>query len=90
MAELRKAEAEAKAARKGQWRNLPAPTPTSAAVQAQQEKDRKWDGVVTRVWGADMISVLKDGDQNERRLQLSSLRQPRFDYSRLPARYYED
>lgn len=79
MSELRKAEAEAKGARRNVWRNLPAPTPTAAAQAAQQEKERKWEGVVVRVWGADMLSVVRNGDTKgeERRLQLSSVRQPR-------------
>ena len=77
MAELRKAEGEAKAGRRALWRSLPAPAPGQAQAQAQQEKERKWDGVVTRVWGADMLSVVKNGEDVERRLQLSSVRQPR-------------
>ncbi|KAL8292267.1 hypothetical protein RQP46_001733 [Phenoliferia psychrophenolica] len=83
MAELRKAEGEAKAARRALWRSLPMPAPGAAAVAAQQAKDSKWDGVVTRVWGADMLSVLKTGDTVERRLQLSSVRQPRASDPRL-------
>ncbi|KAI5475177.1 transcription factor (Snd1/p100) [Pseudohyphozyma bogoriensis] len=77
MAEFRKAEAEAKAGRRGLWASLPLPAPGAAAVQAQQEKERKWDGVVTRVWGADMLSILKNGEQTERRIQLASVRQPK-------------
>lgn len=77
MAELRKAEGEAKTARRALWRSLPMPAPGAAAVAAQQAKDSKWEGTVTRVWGADMLSVLKTGDTVERRLQLSSVRQPR-------------
>ncbi|KAM0752525.1 hypothetical protein T439DRAFT_324618 [Meredithblackwellia eburnea MCA 4105] len=77
MAELRKAESEAKNARRGLWKSLPVPAPGAAAVAAQQEKDRKWDGVITRVWGADQISVVKVGEEAERRLQLSSVRQPK-------------
>ncbi|KAK4705914.1 staphylococcal nuclease domain-containing protein 1, partial [Phenoliferia sp. Uapishka_3] len=77
MAELRKAEGEAKAARRALWRSLPMPAPGAAAVAAQQAKDSKWDGVVTRVWGADMLSILKTGEQTERRVQLASVRQPR-------------
>lgn len=82
MAELRKAEAEAKAGRRALWATLPAPTPSTAAVQAQQEKDRKFEAIVTRVWGADTLSVLKKGDTVERRIQFSSVRQPRCGFIR--------
>lgn len=77
MAELRRAEAEAKAARRCLWANLPVATPTAVQAQAQQERDSKFDAVVTRIWGADMLSVIKAGEQNERRIQLSSVRQPK-------------
>ncbi|SCV72043.1 BQ2448_4737 [Microbotryum intermedium] len=77
MAELRKAEAEAKGARRGVWKSLPAATPTAAAKAAQQEKERKFEGVVTRVWGADMLSIVKTGETKERRIQLASVRQPK-------------
>ncbi|SCZ88438.1 BZ3500_MvSof-1268-A1-R1_Chr2-1g04411 [Microbotryum saponariae] len=78
MAELRKAEAEAKGARRGVWKSLPAATPTAAAQAAQHEKERKFEGVVTRVWGADMLSIVKTGETKERRIQLASVRQPKL------------
>lgn len=77
MSELRKAEAEAKAGRRALWTSLPTPTPSTAAVQAQQEKDRKFEAIVTRVWGADTLSVLKKGDTVEKKIQFASVRQPR-------------
>lgn len=77
MAEFRKAEGEAKLGRRGVWKNLPVPAPAAAAVAAQQEKEKKFEGVVVRVWGADMVSVIKNGETEERKLQLSSIRQPR-------------
>lgn len=80
MPELRKAEAEAKAARRCLWKDLPAPTQQSQAAAAQKAKDSKFDGVVTRVWGADQLSVLR-ADGKEIRLQLSSTRQPRSDFA---------
>ena len=54
----------------------------AAAAHAQaQEKEivRNFEGVVTRIWGADQISVLEQGENAiERRIQLSSVRGPRF------------
>lgn len=78
MVELRTAESTAKAARKGVWKDLPIPSAGAVAKAKEMEKERKWDGVVTRVWGADMLSVLPVGSNVERKLQLSSIRQPRF------------
>lgn len=76
MQELRKAEAEAKAGRRCLWRNLPEPTQAGQAAAAQQEKERRYDAVVTRVWGADQLSVLR-ADGKEVRIQLASTRQPK-------------
>lgn len=76
MAELREAEKSAKAARRGLWSSLPAPAPGQAAAQAQQEKDRKFDAVVTRAWN-DGLTVVKVGETAERRVQFASTRAPR-------------
>lgn len=53
MAELRAAESTAKAARKGVWHDLP----VVAAVTrtAKEEQDRKFEGIVTRVYGPDFL-----------------------------------
>lgn len=77
MAELRKAEGEAKAGRRGLWASVPEPTPTAKATAERQEKERKFEAIVTRVWGADMISVLKNGEKQEKKIQFASVRQPR-------------
>lgn len=77
MSELRTAELKAKTARIGLWSSLPAPAPGAAEVQRKLEKERKWEGRVVRVWGADMLSIVRDGDGKEFRIQLSSVRQPR-------------
>lgn len=77
MLELRKAESEAKAGRRALWKNLPVVTVQASAAAAKREVDRKWEGVVTRVWGADMLTVLRNGEGKEYRLQLSSVRQPK-------------
>lgn len=92
MVPLRKAEAEAKAARRGQWSSLPALASVShnatngngsaaANMAAQQQKTKAFEGVVTRVWGADLLSILPVGSEVERRIQLSSIRQPKSVYS---------
>ncbi|KAK4054505.1 hypothetical protein OIV83_000999 [Microbotryomycetes sp. JL201] len=77
MAELRRAEADAKAGRRGLWASLPVATPSVVQAQTQREQDSKFDALVTRIWGADMLSVVKVGEQKERRIQLSSVRQPK-------------
>ncbi|GAA5820185.1 hypothetical protein JCM11251_005517 [Rhodosporidiobolus azoricus] len=69
MAELRKAEADAKINRRGLYKDAAAP-----ATPAQL---KGWTATVTRVWGADMLSIIKEGEQQERRIQLASVRQPR-------------
>ncbi|GAA5898069.1 hypothetical protein JCM6882_003319 [Rhodosporidiobolus microsporus] len=69
MAELRKAEADAKIHRRGLFKDAVAP-----ATPAQL---KGWTAIVTRVWGADMLSIVKEGEQQERRVQLASVRQPR-------------
>ncbi|GAA5892084.1 hypothetical protein JCM5296_004053 [Sporobolomyces johnsonii] len=75
MAELRKGESEAKLMRRGLWKDLP--DPKIAAEQAKAS-GRSFNAVVVRVWGADMVSVAKtETDPQERRIQLSSIRQPR-------------
>ncbi|KAM0791327.1 hypothetical protein ACM66B_005797 [Microbotryomycetes sp. NB124-2] len=83
MAELRRAEADAKAGRRGLWANLPVATPSAVQAQAQKEQDSKFDAIVTRVWGADTLSVIKVGESKERRIQLSSVRQPKPTDARL-------
>ena len=90
MVELRTAESGAKAARKGVWKDLPVPTAGAVAKAKELEKERKWDGVVTRVWGADMLSVLPAGSNVERKLQLSSIRQPRLVPSLVAPRFTTD
>ncbi|BGP16324.1 hypothetical protein JCM10213_009173 [Rhodosporidiobolus nylandii] len=69
MSELRKGEADARANRRGLFKD--------AAPPASTQQLKGWTAIVTRVWGADMLSVVKEGEQTERRIQLSSVRQPR-------------
>ncbi|KAL7409726.1 transcription factor [Mrakia frigida] len=87
---LRSAEASAKSKRLAMWENEPVPAAPGAGASngggaravatPSQEKEvvRNFEGVVTRIWGADQISVLEKGEQgSERRIQLSSVRGPR-------------
>ncbi|GAA6034124.1 hypothetical protein JCM8097_000707 [Rhodosporidiobolus ruineniae] len=70
MSELRKAELDAKQQRRGLFKDAVVPAANGAATKG-------WTALVTRVWGADMLSVVKEGEQKERRIQLASVRQPR-------------
>ncbi|GAA6013769.1 hypothetical protein JCM10207_008185 [Rhodosporidiobolus poonsookiae] len=70
MSELRRAELDAKTHRRGLFKD--AAVPAAGAAQA-----KGWTALVTRVWGADMLSIVKEGEQQERRVQLASVRQPR-------------
>ncbi|BGP48403.1 hypothetical protein JCM10450v2_004276 [Rhodotorula kratochvilovae] len=74
MSELRRAEADAKSHRRGVYKDLPDPR---IAAQQAAASGRSFNAVVTRVWGADMLSIVKDGESAERRVQLASVRQPR-------------
>lgn len=74
MSELRRAEADAKSHRRGLYKDLPDPR---IAAQQATASGRSFDALVTRVWGADMLSIVKNGEQTERRIQLASVRQPR-------------
>ncbi|GAA5856749.1 hypothetical protein JCM8547_008820 [Rhodosporidiobolus lusitaniae] len=71
MSQLRRAEHEARTHRRGLFAN--------SAPPASQQQLKGWTATVTRVWGADMLSVVKQGEEGkgERRVQLSSVRQPR-------------
>ena len=74
MSELRRAEADAKSHRRGLYKDLPDPR---IAAQQAAASGRRFDALVTRVWGADMLSIVRNGEQTERRIQLASVRQPR-------------
>lgn len=84
---LRANEKAAKEGRKGIWESLVVPTRlsgpsngaggTPASVPAPSQKGRTFSGQVVRVWSADQVSIIEDGQQQEKRVQLSSLRAPR-------------
>ncbi|OAV88251.1 hypothetical protein PTTG_01501 [Puccinia triticina 1-1 BBBD Race 1] len=86
MERLRKAEAEGKAARRGHWKLLagPASDPSAATGSpgAGAPSKMKFDGIVSRIWTGDTVSIrvtsaTKTDGQEERKVQLSSIRQPR-------------
>ncbi|GAA5833480.1 hypothetical protein JCM9279_001538 [Rhodotorula babjevae] len=76
MSELRRAELDARSHRRGLFKDLPDPR---VAAQQAAASGRSFTATVTRVWGADMLSIVKEGDSSakERRVQLASVRQPR-------------
>jgi staphylococcal nuclease domain-containing protein 1 len=87
MERLRKAEAEGKAARRGHWKSVAAPASDPSAPNgstgASAPGKMKFDGIVSRVWTGDTVSIRlnsanKSDGQEERKVQLSSIRQPRY------------
>ena len=91
MSGLRNAEKQAKNARAGIWSSLPAPTivptraggPSNGSAQAADKTpqgiDKEFDGVVSRVWNAESLSIRmgKHGDGQEVKVFLASIRQPK-------------
>lgn len=78
MSALRKAEAQAKTARAGLWKFVvPANAGSTGAPAGAAAKG--YEAVVTRVFSGDTIFVRagKDGSGPEKRIALSSVRQPR-------------
>lgn len=95
MSVFRNAEKSAKTARKGIWSTLPsAPiVPSKAsngaasgpAVDMPQGLESEFEGIVSRIWSADSISIRmgKQGDGKEVKVFFASLRQPRANETRL-------
>lgn len=93
MSGLRNAEKQAKATRKGIWSSLPIAPAGNGAVKGANGAangsappanggstlERAFEGVVSRVWNAESLSVRmgKHGEGKEVKLFLSSVRQPR-------------
>ncbi|KAH9448966.1 hypothetical protein MJO29_009850 [Puccinia striiformis f. sp. tritici] len=86
MERLRKAEAEGKASRRGHWKLIASPAGDSSAAHdstgAGAPGKMKFEGLVSRVWTGDTLSIRvtsanKSEGQEERKVQLSSIRQPR-------------
>ena len=95
MAGFRNAEKSAKSATKGVWSSLPAPpiVPTkvgesSGAATAPTDKTAQgieFGGTVSRIWNAESLSVRmgKNGEGQEVKVFLASVRQPRATDSKL-------
>jgi staphylococcal nuclease domain-containing protein 1 len=86
MERLRKAEAEGKTARRGHWKSIAAstsdPSVANGSTGASATSKAKFEGIVSRVWTGDTLSIRvtspsKADGQEERKVQLSSIRQPR-------------
>lgn len=84
---LRAAEKAAKEKRLGVWEHqapaksaVGAATNGTSALTASTTKGSSFDAVVVRIWGSDQLSVVAKGDDTgkERRLQLASVRGPRY------------
>jgi staphylococcal nuclease domain-containing protein 1 len=73
MAALRKAESDAKSARRGVWQNVVSNGSSSGS------KGKGYEALVTRIYGVDAIGVRlgKDGEGEERKITFSSVRQPK-------------
>lgn len=80
MERLRAAEKSAKERRLCLYAN--GPSVTSAAKgsngAASNGQLRTFDATVIRIWSGDQITVLEKDNNNERRLQLSSTRGPKY------------
>lgn len=80
MERLRAAEKSAKERRSCLYANIPANGHAGKAKDAvaSNGQARTFDATVIRVWSGDQVSVLEKDSQNERRLQLSSTRGPKY------------
>lgn len=86
MDKFRSAEKSAKDRRVGIWTDYTPPAPVgipaangkAGAAAAPEEIIRNFEGTVVRIWGADQLSVVEKGSETERRVQLSSVRGPRY------------
>ena len=77
MEKLRQAERVAKEKRLNLYANVPAPAAKANGATANGSS-RAFDGVVTRVWSGDQISISDKDSSKERRIQLSSVRAPKY------------
>ncbi|KAF8313103.1 transcription factor [Clavulina sp. PMI_390] len=77
MERLRAAEKAGKEKRVGVYANV-APTAAPTAAANGSHDSTSFEAQVVRVWSGDQISVMEKGSNKERRLQLSSVRAPRY------------
>ncbi len=78
MERLRQAERSAKEKRLGLFANIAAPPIKANGAVAANGGPRHFDAVVIRVWSGDQISVAEKDGSKERRIQLSSVRAPKY------------
>lgn len=87
MDKLRTAEKSAQAKKSGVWENyVPTSGPAARAAAGgakggelpKESQLRSFEGLVTRIWSADSVSVQEKGQTSELRVQLASTRGPRF------------
>lgn len=80
MKDLRSAELSAKNGRIGLWKDLVRPIASTSASNATGTplSTKAFSAIVTRVWGADALSI-QEANKPERRITLSSVRQPKTD-----------
>jgi len=81
---LRAAEKAAKDKRIGVWENFGPVKPTNGTANtttgppaAPTTKGNTLEATITRIWGSDQLSMVAKGQENERRIQLASVRGPR-------------
>jgi staphylococcal nuclease domain-containing protein 1 len=87
MEALRASEKDAKEHRRGVWKSYAGKVPaisnggSSGTNNASSSSPKSWHGTVTRIWGGDALGIRKisNGTEEtiERRIQLSSIRQPK-------------
>lgn len=77
MEKLRQAERSAKEKHLNLFEHALAPAVKSNGT-ISNGSTRQFDAVVTRVWSGDQISVLEKDGSKERRIQLSSVRAPKY------------
>ena len=78
MEKLRQAERAAKEKRLNLYANSPAPAARSANGAPATSNTRNFEGIVTRVWSGDQLSVCEKDGSKEKRIQLSSVRAPKY------------
>jgi len=81
---LRAAEKTAKDKRIGVWENFGPNKPANGSASTATgptapttTKGNTLEATVTRIWGSDQLSIVPKGQENERRVQLASVRGPR-------------
>lgn len=77
MERLRAAERQAKEKHLKLYANALTPSTVKSNGTVSNGNTRNFDGIVTRVWSGDQLSVVEKDGSKERRIQLSSTRAPK-------------